>query len=510
VFPAFGEQSMSSPGTRWARRDACSVLLMCLLVCCGAWVSAKLSFAVGTVSSIWIANGIISAFVLTSPSRCKIPIFIAGQLANLGVDLALGDTFYPACWFAVCNSAEVLVTVLPLRHFAGRAEVGTRRALLRIGLFGIVLGPLVCALLAAPAAHIIDHRSFLDSLRIWFLADSLGGAATLPCLLFLLTRGRGQARAPGARIADIALASLLVGVTAGVFWQTKYPIVFLLFPPCVAVLFRFKLEGAIYGSSAVLVLAAAFTAEAHGPFALYPGTAATERVMLFQLFGLIIVASCIPVGYVIQERHRLEKELKNANHKLGELALLDALTGVRNRRSFDAVMESEWSSACTSGSDLSLLYIDIDYFKRFNDAYGHQRGDDCLRSVARTLVGSVRGSADCVARYGGEEFVVLLPSTSADSARATADRIAATILELRILHKNSPFGMVTATIGIATVRPSSGSGPQRVIRLADDALYSAKRGGRNRVEARREPAALEMDAEPMAEAQTNHKPALIA
>jgi diguanylate cyclase (GGDEF)-like protein len=483
---------------------------MCLLVCIGAWASAKLSFAVGTVSSIWIANGIISAFVLTSPSRRKLPFFIAGQLANLAVDLALGDTFHSACWFAVCNSMEVLVTVLPLRHFAGRTEVTNKRALLRIGLFGVLLGPLVGSLLAAPLAHILDGRPFLESLRIWFMADSIGGAATVPCMLLLLTRRRAHPRALSARVADIALASLLVVVTVGVFWQTKYPIVFLLFPPCVAILFRFKLEGAIYGSSAVLVLAAAFTAEAHGPFALFPGAAASERVMLFQIFGLIIVASCIPVGFVIQERHRLERELMLANHKLGELALLDALTGVRNRRSFDAVMESEWLSACASGSDLSLVYLDIDFFKRFNDAYGHQRGDDCLRSVARTLVGGVRGSADCVARYGGEEFVILLPATSADSARATADRIAATILKLKIPHKNSPFGTVTASFGIATVRPSNGGAPQRVIRLADDALYSAKRGGRNRVETRREePGLIEMDAEASSESQSDCKPASI-
>lgn len=501
---------MNPPVTRWARRESGALLLMCLLVGGGAWASAKLSFAVGTVSSIWIANGIVSAFVLTSPPRWKLPFFIAGQLTNLGVDLALGDTFYSGCWFAVCNSSEVLVTVLPIRHLAVRAEVTSKRALLKIGLFGVLLGPFVCALLAAPAAHTIDGRPFLESLRIWFLADAIGGAATLPCLLLLLTRGKEQPRTFSARVADIALASLLVGVTVGVFWQSQYPIVFLLFPPCVAVLFRFKLEGAIYGSSVVLLLAAAFTAEARGPFALFPGSAASERILLFQLFGLIIVGSCIPVGFVIQERHRLERELKHANHKLGELALLDGLTGVRNRRSFDAVMQSEWSSACVSGSDLSLLYIDVDFFKRFNDAYGHQQGDECLRSVARTLIGSVRGSADCVARYGGEEFVILLPATSADSARSTADRMAARILELKIPHKTSPFGIVTATFGVATVHPSKGGNSQRAIRLADDALYSAKRAGRNRVEVRRESGALEPGAESGLEPQQDCNPALIA
>jgi diguanylate cyclase (GGDEF)-like protein len=501
---------MTMPVARGLHRETALLLLMSLLVCCGAWFSSTLSFAVGTISSIWIANGIVSAFVVTSPARWKIPFFIAGQLVNLGVDLALGDTFRTACWFALCNSSEVLVTVLALRHFAGRAEVTTMRALLRIGLFGIILGPLLCALLAAPVAHIIDDRPFPESLRIWFLADAVGGAATLPFFLLLLTRVKGSKRALGARVADSALASALIGLTVAVFWQTEYPIVFLLFPPCVAVLFRFRLEGAIYGSSVVLLLAAAFTAEGHGPFALVPGAPASERVILFQLFGLIIVASCIPVGFVIQERYRLERQLKRANHKLGELALLDALTGVRNRHSFDAIMESEWLSACESGTNLSLLYVDVDFFKRFNDAYGHQLGDDCLRRIARALVAGVRGTADCVARYGGEEFVLLLPATSADSARTTADRIAATITELKIPHKNSPFGFVTATFGVATVRPSHGGNPQRIISLADDALYSAKRGGRNRVEARHEMDTFEGSAQPAPEEQPECNPTLSA
>jgi diguanylate cyclase (GGDEF)-like protein len=185
----------------------------------------------------------------------------------------------------------------------------------------------------------------------------------------------------------------------------------------------------------------------------------------------------------------LEAQLKQANVKLGNLALLDDLTGVRNRRSFDAIMEEEWSTAKANGCELSLLYLDIDFFKRFNDAYGHQLGDDCLRAVAGTLMLNVRATGDCVARYGGEEFVILLPGASAESARATADRMAANILDLKIPHKESPFGAVTASFGIGTVRPSEGGNPYGLIRLADDALYAAKRAGRNRAETRLVPAA---------------------
>jgi diguanylate cyclase (GGDEF)-like protein len=455
--------------------------LICVLVCIGTYVSTRLSLAIGTVSCIWIANGIISAFILTAPARYKILFFAAGQLTNLSVDLVLGDAFVPACWYLLCNSAEVLVAVLSLRHFQARSEIVTGRALRRIAFFGILLGPLTCAVLAAPVISIVEGRSLLEAIRIWFLSDALGCAATLPPLLFLLTHERNT-RAWRDRVADGALACVLLSLLAAIFWQTRYPLLFLLFPPLAALLFRFRLAGAIYGTAVVLVLAAAFTAEGHGPFALDRGATRTERVILFQIFGLITFGSCIPLGFSIEERHRLQENLQKVNERLSQLALLDSLTGAQNRRGFDATMETEWSSACASGGEISLLYLDIDFFKRFNDTYGHQRGDDCLRSVANALIGVVRGSDRYVARYGGEEFVVLLPGAPSDSARATAERITATILELNIPHRESPFGLVTASVGIATVRPRDGGTADELIRLADDALYRAKRGGRSRIE----------------------------
>ena len=196
-------------------------------------------------------------------------------------------------------------------------------------------------------------------------------------------------------------------VVVAVFWQTRYPLIFLLFPPLAIALFRFRIAGAIYGASIVVILAAAFTAEGHGPFVLFHQSSPAERVFLFQSFGLVVFGSCVPLGFLIEQRHQLEERLRRSNRKLENLALLDPLTGLRNRRSFDAQMEVEWSRAAASERALSFIYLDIDFFKRFNDAYGHQKGDDCLRSVAGILSRSVRASIDYAARYGGEEFVVL-------------------------------------------------------------------------------------------------------
>ncbi len=463
------------------------MLLMCLLAGGGNWLSTRLSLAVGTDSCIWLANGIVAAFVLTGPKRRKIPLFAAGHLAILAVDLMLGTPLRWALWFGVSNSVEVLIIVLPLRHFSSRSEVATRSTMGKIALFGIFLGPLISGMMTAPAVRIIEGRPLLEAARIWFLADALGCAATLPALLFLLTHEKRKASAAGFPLANVAWALFLLTVALAVFWQTRYPLLFLLFPPLVAAPFRFKLAGAIYGTSIVVVLAAAFTAEARGPLAVFPLATAPERVLMFQIFGLVTFASCVPLGFALEERFRLERDLKQANRKLSDLALLDSLTGLQNRRGFDATLASEWAAACARGDDLSLVYLDIDYFKRFNDSYGHPAGDDCLRWVASALVRAVRTAADYVARYGGEEFVILLPATSATAARIIADRAACTIQALAIPHQVSPFGVVTASFGIATVHPRDGGSSSELIRLADAALYAAKRGGRGRIETHSEP-----------------------
>jgi diguanylate cyclase (GGDEF)-like protein len=248
------------------------------------------------------------------------------------------------------------------------------------------------------------------------------------------------------------------------------------------VLFRFKLAGSVFGASLVVILGAIFTAEGHGPFRLSSADSPMQQVMLFHIFGLVLFATSIAAAFHTEERFRLARALKTANAQLSELAFRDGLTAVLNRRSFDEILESSWSNANRSRGSLSLLYLDIDFFKRYNDAYGHQNGDDCLRRVALSLVDCVRDFGDCVARYGGEEFVIVLPDVSETSITRIAERVAGAIKGLEIPHRESPYGVVTASFGVATLRPSCGGAPSDLIHLADSALYRAKRSGRNRIE----------------------------
>jgi diguanylate cyclase (GGDEF)-like protein len=185
-----------------------------------------------------------------------------------------------------------------------------------------------------------------------------------------------------------------------------------------------------------------------------------------------------------EELLRTQAALEQANRELALLASLDGLTGVANRRRFDERLAEEWARAGRAGAPLSLLLVDVDHFKRYNDTYGHLDGDACLRRVAQSLAGAGHRAGDLLARYGGEEFVVILPGTGAAGARAAAERMRAAVEGLRLPHATSPISeYVTVSVGAATAEPARGGDPAGLVRRADRALYRAKQGGRNRVAA---------------------------
>lgn len=175
----------------------------------------------------------------------------------------------------------------------------------------------------------------------------------------------------------------------------------------------------------------------------------------------------------------LYRRSAEANVRLEELVHLDGLTGTYNRRHFDATLKIEWSRAMRESKPLSLLMLDVDFFKQFNDRYGHLAGDDCLRTVGQCLSEGVRRPADVVTRFGGEEFAILLPNTDGAGAANVARMLRASIEALHIPHARSPTGLLSVSTGLATLIPERGSDPLRLVRLADEALYRAKSDGRD-------------------------------
>ncbi|KGF72648.1 regulator [Neosynechococcus sphagnicola sy1] len=188
------------------------------------------------------------------------------------------------------------------------------------------------------------------------------------------------------------------------------------------------------------------------------------------------------VRRLIHQSH-LYEQLALANQELQCLANLDGLTGVANRRRFDEYLNKEWRRLTREQRPLSLILCDIDFFKSYNDAYGHQAGDLCLQQVARTIAQTVKRPSDLVCRYGGEEFVVILPCTDAAGASHIAQEIQSQLRSLQLLHNQSSVdAFVTLSLGIATTIPDFQLSPKDLIRTADQALYAAKAGGRNRIE----------------------------
>ena len=177
-----------------------------------------------------------------------------------------------------------------------------------------------------------------------------------------------------------------------------------------------------------------------------------------------------------------ERRLAEANKQLQKLSSQDGLTHIPNRRRFDEVLHKEWHRAMRHSASLSMIMIDIDFFKLYNDYYGHQGGDTCLQKVANILKASIQRESDMLARYGGEEFAVILPETGIHGANEVAEHMRQQVYAARIPHTRSsvcPF--ITISLGVAAAVPERASDPTGLIRAADKALYQAKQNGRNAV-----------------------------
>lgn len=178
-----------------------------------------------------------------------------------------------------------------------------------------------------------------------------------------------------------------------------------------------------------------------------------------------------------------QRKLAESNLQLELLASLDGLTGLANRRCLDQRLHSEWLRAARQRHGLGLLLIDVDFFKQYNDHYGHLAGDDCLRAIAQAVAGQAQRASDLAARFGGEEFVLLIPHATPESLDHLAAKVTEVVAKLALPHAFSPIASrITVSIGAAVLTPHADSDPLQLLALADQALYRAKRQGRNRAE----------------------------
>ncbi len=201
--------------------------------------------------------------------------------------------------------------------------------------------------------------------------------------------------------------------------------------------------------------------------------------------GSVVVQAKVRAMYRLVQMQRalvkLAGQLNDANQELQRLSMTDALTGIANRRMFDVSLAREWRRCLRLNKPLSVVMLDVDYFKKYNDRYGHQDGDDCLVAVAHEVSRAAPRPGDLVARYGGEEFVMILSETTENGANRVAERIRQQVTELKLPHQDSPYGHVTVSCGVSSVLPATGLSSEMLVKSADNALYLSKNQGRNMI-----------------------------
>jgi len=547
-------------------------------------------------SQIWVANGILLAYLLLVP-KWKWRYYIPGgaiALLLLAVILA-GKVSGHSLLMATLNLLETLISAYCLRrrtrdlpHFT---ETGY---LVRFTLFALILGPAVAGTINALISAIFLHQAPLPLIGNWILVDALGTATVTPACIAIF---RTPLRLNQASIMSWIYPILLIELVFSSHVSATDVALSLIYPLVLLILVNFGLPLA---SIATILIAATYNwsvTESHilSPtfrlqlfvgttmFLLYSVSIVLDRksaveeqlreiaelhreVTEYSRDALIISDTKFRRLYVssetekmggwtraevyahnslqlvhpddlprvqmaleelykndvamiearaqrkdgsylwieaslrvirdpksgqihrilnivrdISERKQSERKLQEAYNAVEALAVTDSLTGLANRRRFDQYMGVEWRRSARDQQPLSVLMLDADHFKSYNDTYGHQRGDSCLKQIAEACMDVVSRPGDLVARFGGEEFVVILPNTENAGALLVAEEIAGALRSRRLPHAGNGKGIVTISIGCATLIPKFSGHPSDLIELADRALYQAKDAGRDRV-----------------------------
>ncbi len=604
------QESGSSTQSRSTRRRSSSAFLSRLL---GCFLSVTLSVAlVGFFAKdqyghnvIWIANGLLLAYLLLVP-RWRWPAYIAaGAGALLVGSILIGESWQINLLYNFLNLFEIVLGALLLRTRSTQLPRFTDGVfVLRFMVYSVFLGPFVSGVVLAVFTRLVWHQPGLPALLHWLTSVALGVAVTSPtCVALLQPRLRQKLIWKRHWIHLL----ILVASTLAVFRYAPAPLLVVLYPILVMVLLELGLGWAALSTLFVALVGGWFTIHGLGPlsgpaystrepalylqlllaggaFILYSFSVVLERerearrhlnriaslheLMTANSRDMILLAdfagtpsyvspaaqqmvgirpsellSCsfvelihpedqpkmkavlqrlrageegamieyrsrrasgdyiwmesslrairhgggaFPSGIMmlargINERKHVEHELREAYRLMETMAGLDALTGIANRRRFDEYLGKEWRRGLRDRSPLSIILIDVDLFKEFNDAFGHLRGDQCLKEMVEAVLEVVTRPGDLVTRYGGEEFAIILPNTPIEGAVTLAHEVADAVRGRKLPHPQSPTGYVTISAGCAAVVPSHGAQPCVLIELADGALYQAKRAGRNQV-----------------------------
>jgi diguanylate cyclase (GGDEF)-like protein len=460
-----------------------------------------------SVTLVWPPSGIALAAVVLR-GRGVLPGLALGALA---VNAWNGAPPGFACATAIGNPLAAVAGVWLLRRWLADGEpMESLPGVLALILLGAGLGIMVSATIGVTALSLHGLTAWADYPRVWsswWIGDAMGVLAVAPVLVFWLAPS-GPTWRPRQWLELSVATGLLIFVCmvafGGVFSSPFQHQQLTFLPYAVVGVMSLRLDGrgASVGVLTAAVAAVLATAHGRGPFGGME--AQTGLWMLWPFIGCLAIATLLlgassadrrrqrealersrdELDELVRERtaelERTKNRLEQSNRRLEQLASRDGLTGLANRRSFSEQLTRECRRAIRSRTWMSVIMADIDFFKAYNDAHGHLRGDACLCAVADAIVRVVKRGGDLVARYGGEEFVILLPDTPPHGAEKVAEEMRAQIEDLRIPHPGSEIGAhVTLSLGVASTLGAPGLDGLGLVDLSDRELYRAKNQGRN-------------------------------
>ncbi|WP_263384030.1 GGDEF domain-containing protein [Granulicella arctica] len=468
-------------------RELLGTFLVMLLF---SWLGIDLSRHSEGVATIWFSNGLLFAIIIRRPRAIWPWFFLIGLIADTLADVIYGDRFLLALGVSVANSIEVILASLLLTQWFGQPfKLSRLRPLVGFLIVAVVVGPLICSFLGTFWLMIFQTTGpWWQMVRTWYLGDCLGMAIVAPLVYILQRPGFFTVLQP--KQLPKTLLSLAIPATATfvVFHHDHDPLIFAIYPALLFVVFRLGFPGAVLSVFVMACTAISLTVTGHGPLMLIPNSTMLHRIVVVQIFLAVGLFTSFPVAALLEQRQRLLASLEKSEARYRELANIDALTGQGNRRAFDERLNAEWLRSNATSQHLAILSIDVDLFKTYNDIYGHLAGDVCLRRIATSIADALLCCPSAkLFRLGGEEFAAVLPGVSAEEALSIADLIRRSVLSASIEHSGSPIGRQSVSIGVASTTPTTDVSVLTLLELSDQALYRAKRLGRNRVEAAETP-----------------------
>lgn len=435
--------------------------------------------------AIWPENGLLLGILLTSRRSLWPAYLVGGGVANIIAVYLVGFPVNFVISLPLSNFLELGLTLVLLRRFIGEnCDLSQPKILARFSMIAVVLAPLASTSFNSVLLFFVfGHGPTAVFVLGLYLAHALGIITVTPIVLALRSSHCVRFAKQPRLLLSASVTALFLVTTILAFEQSRYHLLFLVYPPLVFMVCLFGLPGGAAALFCTTVIAIGFTLHGTSQAILDASESESMHILMVQFFVSVAAMLVLPLSAILAERDRAALQLARSREQMAELARTDPLTGLANRRQLDEALERECRRANRNDTPLSLIMLDVDHFKAFNDQYGHRAGDDCLCAVSEVVKGFGRRPGDVAARYGGEELAVLLVSATENAAWLRAEELRQAVQDLRLPNAgNEAYGIVTVSVGVVTAHPQQQPiTPKMLIERADEMLYESKRQGRNRV-----------------------------